>query len=106
MHLLLQLTSALSCISISLFIVNYFLSNFFLSFFLIPINTQKKNCTFNIFEKQTSVPTLKRKEGSASIRFLSMEQCCIRKDRGQDELCNNNNKKGKLRTIREEKTFF
>jgi len=38
-----------------------------------------------------------------------MEQCCIRKDRGQDEPCNNNNdnkKEGKLKTIREEKTFF
>jgi len=46
------------------------------------------NATNNLNRKkamkqQTSVPTLKRKEGSANIRFLNIEQFFIRKDNGQ-----------------------
>jgi len=48
------------------------------------------NATNNLNRKkpineQTSVPTLKRKEGSANIRFLNIEQFFIRKDNGQAE---------------------
>jgi hypothetical protein len=41
----------------------------------------------------TSVPTLKRKEGSANILFLNIAQFFIRKDNGQEEPYKNKTKK-------------
>lgn len=54
------------------------------------ILTSKTKNSSQIKSKLTSVPTLNKNDGSASIRFLSIEQCLIKNPSGQAEPCMSN----------------